>query len=75
MIFNALLSSIKERIMGTQQTTSSYMQLYKFLLVLSEEQIVKLRKIAIGILELSAFSREEIQLLEYKMQQQAATIR
>lgn len=52
--------------MGTQQL-SSYMQLYKFLLVLSEEQIVKLRKIAVGILEFSAFSKEEIQMLEFKM--------
>jgi hypothetical protein len=56
------------------QPISSYLQLYKFLLVLSEEQITKLRKIAVGILEMSAFSKEEIQHLEHKMQQQAITI-
>lgn len=59
--------------MGSQQI-SSYLQLYKFLLVLSEEQIIKLRKIAVGMLEMSAFSKEEIQLLEYKMQQESATV-
>jgi hypothetical protein len=59
--------------MGTQQI-SNYLQLYKFLLVLSEEQITKLRKIAVGMLELSAFSKEEIQMLEYKMQQQSTTV-
>ena len=56
------------------QPISSYLQLYKFLLVLSEEQITKLRKIAVGILEMSAFSKEEIQHLENKMQQQAITL-
>jgi hypothetical protein len=59
--------------MASQQI-SSYLQLYKFLLVLSEEQITKLRKIAVGILEMSAFSKEEIQHLENKMQQQAITL-
>ena len=40
--------------MGTQQL-SSYLQLYKFLLVLSEEQIVKLRKIAVGTFRIFCF--------------------
>lgn len=59
--------------MGSQQV-SSYLQLYRYLLVLSEEQITKLRKIAVGILDTSAFSKEEIQLLEYKMQEQMSTM-
>ena len=60
--------------MGTQQL-SSYLQLYQFLQVLTEEQIIKLRKIAVGILELSAFSTEEIQMLEMKLQEQNAANR
>jgi hypothetical protein len=45
---------------------SGYLYLYQYLQVLSEEQIIKLRKIAVGILQLSAFSKEEIDLLEKK---------
>lgn len=45
---------------------SSYLQLYAYLQVLSEEQIVKLRNVAVGILEMSAFSKEEIDQLENK---------
>lgn len=48
-------------------TISKYLDLYKYLPVLDEEQIRKLRKIAIGILDLSAFSIEEIRVLETKL--------
>jgi hypothetical protein len=48
-------------------TISEYLDLYKYLPVLDEEQIRKLRKIAIGILDLSAFSNEEIHVLETKL--------
>jgi hypothetical protein len=48
-------------------TISRYLDLYKYLPVLDEEQIRKLRKIAIGILDLSAFSNEEIRNLEMKL--------
>jgi hypothetical protein len=48
-------------------TISKYLDLYKYLPVLDEEQIRKLRKIAIGILDLSAFSNEEIRTLETKL--------
>jgi hypothetical protein len=49
------------------QPLSSYLQLYKFLPVLNEEQITKLRKIALGILDFSAFTNEEISSLETKL--------
>jgi hypothetical protein len=48
-------------------TISPYLDLYKYLPVLNEEQIRKLRKIAIGILDVSAFSDEEIHVLETKL--------
>jgi hypothetical protein len=48
-------------------TISRYLDLYKYLPVLDEEQIRKLRKIAVGILDLSAFSNEEIRNLEMKL--------
>lgn len=48
---------------------SDYMKLYKYLPVLNSDQILKLRKIAIGILDLSVFSKEEITLLESKLSQ------
>lgn len=51
------------------QPISGYMQLYQYLQVLSEEQIIKLRKIGIGMLQLSAFSKEEIEQLELKLHQ------
>lgn len=44
-----------------------YLDLYKYLPVLSEEQITKLRKIATGILGLNAFSDEELSTLENKL--------
>jgi hypothetical protein len=48
-------------------TISPYMDLYKFLPVLDEEQILKLRQIAVGILDISAFTHEEIHVLETKL--------
>ena len=49
---------------------SGYLALYKYLPVLSAEQITKLRNIAVGILTLGAFSAEEINVLEHKMNQE-----
>ena len=46
---------------------SEYMKLYKYLPVLDGQQIWKLRKIATGILDISAFTEEEIMLLETKI--------
>jgi hypothetical protein len=48
---------------NTQQTTN-YLDLYKYLLVLTEGQIIKLRNIALGILSPSSFTNAEIQDLE-----------
>jgi hypothetical protein len=47
------------------------MDLYKYLLILTEEQISKLARIAIGTLAPSAFSEEEITKLENQVQQQS----
>lgn len=52
--------------MNTTPQLSGYLYFYQYLAVLSEEQIIKLRKIAVGILQLSAFTKEEIDLLEKK---------
>lgn len=49
---------------------SVYLQFYQYLPVLDAEQIRKLRKIAIGILDISAFSEEEISLLDLKLHMQ-----
>ena len=49
------------------QGTNSYRYLYNFLLVLTEEQIFKLRNIAIGINSVSSFSEFEIRELEIKL--------
>ena len=46
---------------------SKYLELYKYLAVLDGEQISKLRKIAIGVLDMSAFSEKEIRSLEAKL--------
>ncbi|MGZ5134309.1 MAG: hypothetical protein ACXWCG_04135 [Flavitalea sp.] len=51
----------------TFQTGTSYRFLYNFLLVLNEDQICKLRNIAIGTNELSSFSEHEIRELEVKL--------
>jgi hypothetical protein len=56
--------------MTTQSTfekSISYHYLYNFLLVLNEDQIFKLRNIAIGTKNLSAFSENEIRELEIKL--------
>ncbi|MGI8581423.1 MAG: hypothetical protein ACR2KX_04490 [Chitinophagaceae bacterium] len=45
---------------------TDYHFFYRFLLVMSEEQIQKLRRIIIGIEKLSAFSDNEIEELEKK---------
>jgi hypothetical protein len=42
----------------------SYLTLYKYLLVMSEHQILKLRNIAIGLASMNVFSEEEIHVLE-----------
>jgi len=47
-----------------------YTSLYKYLRVLDEVQIVKLRKIATGNLDISVFSPEEIRSLEVKVMTQ-----
>ena len=43
---------------------TTHIDFYKYLLVLTEGQIVKLRNIALGILSPSSFSNAEIQDLE-----------
>ena len=52
---------------STFQTGISYRFLYNFLLVLNEDQIFKLRNIAIGTKNLSAFSENEIRELEVNL--------
>jgi len=52
---------------NTKSGESGYLALYKYLLFLSEEQIIKLRKIAVGILSISAFTDEEMSLLESRL--------
>jgi len=53
------------------QTGTNYRYLYNFLLVLTEDQIFKLRNIAIGTKNLSAFSEHEIRELEDKLDEKA----
>ncbi|MDF2189154.1 hypothetical protein [Paraflavitalea sp. CAU 1676] len=43
---------------------NNYRKLYDYLSVMNEKQIIKLMKIAVGILPLQAFSKEEIDLLQ-----------
>jgi hypothetical protein len=50
--------------MNSTQPSTNYLDLYKYLLVLTESQIVKLRNIALGILSPSSFTNAEIQDLE-----------
>jgi hypothetical protein len=52
----------------TQPTT--YLDLYKYLQVLTEGQIVKLRNVALGILSPSSFTNAEIQDLETNLSRQ-----
>jgi len=49
---------------GANQPNTNYLDLYKYLLVLTEGQIIKLRNIALGILSPSSFTNAEIQDLE-----------
>jgi hypothetical protein len=56
---------------NTQQTTN-YLDLYKYLLVLTEGQITKLRNIALGILSPSSFTNAEIQDLENNLSRRQA---
>ena len=46
---------------------SDYLELYQYLPVLDESQIFKLRNVAIGVLDLIAFSDEEMHVLESRM--------
>ncbi len=51
----------------TFQAAVNYRFLYNFLLVLTEDQIFKLRNIAIGTNNLSVFTDREIRELELKL--------
>ena len=55
---------------NTQPT--NYLDLYKYLLVLTEGQIIKLRNIALGILSPSSFTNAEIQDLENNLSRHQA---
>ena len=50
---------------------ASYRHLYNFLLVLSEEQITKLRSIVVGTKDLNSFSENEIKELEVKLKEKS----
>ena len=50
--------------MNNNQQPTNYLDLYKYLLVLTEGQIIKLRNVALGILSPSSFTNAEIQDLE-----------
>jgi hypothetical protein len=56
----------------TKSTLSDYLELYKYLSVLTEDQITKLRRIAVGMLPITAFSEDEVALLERKQKSQLA---
>lgn len=55
------------------QARTGYRYLYNFLLVLTEDQISKLRNIAIGTKNLSAFTEPEIRELELKLGERGVT--
>ena len=57
--------------MNTSQPTN-YVDLYKYLLVLTEGQIIKLRNIALGITSPSSFTNAEIQDLERNLSRRQA---
>lgn len=44
-----------------------YHWLYKYMVIMTDRQIERLRNIALGLQDLSAFSAEEIQELENKI--------
>jgi hypothetical protein len=48
---------------------ANYRFLYNFLLVLSEEQITKLRSVVIGTKDVTSFSDREIEELESKLKE------
>ena len=56
----------------TKSTLSDYLELYQYLSVLTEEQIIKLRRIAVGILPISAFTADELLQLDRKQKAQFA---
>jgi hypothetical protein len=51
----------------TTTTQTTYTALYKYLLVMNEEQITRLRKIVTGNLSLNVFSDQEVHVLEAKL--------
>ncbi len=55
---------------NTQQNNS--LDLYKYLMVLTESQIIKLRNVALGILSPASFTNAEIQDLENNLIRQQA---
>ncbi len=74
-MFFPLLAGLLSFFMTTEtdlQSTTSYRHLYNYLLVLTEDQIFKLRNIAIGTNSLSAFSEREIKELEVKLDEKAS---
>jgi hypothetical protein len=58
--------------MNSTQTSTNNLDLYKYLLVLTESQIIKLRNIALGILSPSSFTNAEIQDLENNLHSRQA---
>jgi hypothetical protein len=54
----------------TKTALKDYLELYEYLSVLTEEQITKLRRIAVGILPLSSFTEDELRQLAQKQQSQ-----
>jgi hypothetical protein len=55
--------------MNTSLTANqpTHTSLYKYLLVMNEEQITRLRKIVTGNLSLNVFSDQEVHVLEAKL--------
>jgi hypothetical protein len=55
--------------MNTNLTANqpTHTALYKYLLVMNEEQITRLRKIVTGNLSLNVFSDQEVHVLEAKL--------
>ena len=49
------------------KSPSAFLELYRYIPFMNGEQIWKLRKIAIGILGMDAFSPDEIHELEMKL--------
>lgn len=55
--------------MNTNATANqtAYTSLYKYLLVMNEEQITRLRKIVTGNLSLQTFTDQEVHVLEARL--------